>query len=401
MILASLRASNIHQIDEFTHLLFLLNIMQLLRLYASNCFFRFTMTRIIKSSLSAVLLSWLSITSQVSIAETKDESNDLFQDYFYGKTPLLYRQKGEWRQDTSGGAWDGKQIIIAYDGGNDSYDTGVRIFPQFDSKESLEDSFKHGELLTRSVIQRDIEGATFINDSYFTTSSMSLIDEESPGYRLLVEFHLDKNKQNLTWERSVDLRRTLLEALKSECGDAAWFSRVKNVFGRRGGLNVEGLSFDPQNDNGLILGLRSPLCAQHFGSPDFDDKLSLRNGKAMLISLSQPFEAKPKFAVTQLDLQGHGIRGIEYIRSLRGYLIIGGPVAKENDYSLWFYQPNKKLIQVNVPGFSKLCRPETVIETTINQQNKVIIFSEEAGNACKNAQFTYIGATVKTDTEFP
>ncbi len=359
------------------------------------------MKRIIKSSLTAGLLTCLSLTGQVVAAETGKRQNELFRDYFYGKTPLLYRQKGKWRQDTSGSAWDGERIIIAYDGGNDSYDTGVRIFPQFDSKKSLEDSFKHGELLTRSVIQRDIEGATYINGSYFTTSSMSLIDEESPGYRLLVEFHLDQKKHNLTWERSVDLRRTLLDALKSECGDAGWFSRVKNVFGRRGGLNVEGLSFDPQNDNGLILGLRSPLCAQNFGSPDFDDKLSLRNGKAMLISLSHPFEAKPEFTVTRLDLNGHGVRGMEYIRGLQGYLIIGGPVAKENDYSLWFYQPDKTLFQVHVPGFSKLCRPETVIETKINQQDKVIIFSEEAGNACKNAQFTYIGATVRSDSELP
>ena len=358
------------------------------------------MKRIIKSSLTAALLTCLNFSSQVSASEVETGQTELFQNYFYGKTPMMYRQKGKWRQDTSGGAWDGKQIILAYDGGNDSYDTGVRIFPTLNSSSNVEESFKHGELLTRSVIQRDIEGATFIKGSYFTTSSMSLIDEESPGYRLLVEFHLDENKQNLTWERSVDLRHTLLEALKSECGNAAWFSRVKNVFGRRGGLNVEGISFDPQNDKGLVLGLRSPLCAQNFGSADFDSQLSLRNGKAMLVSLSQPFEAKPKFSVTQLDLKGHGIRGMEYIRSLNGYLIIGGPVAKENDYSLWFYQPNKKLHQVTVPGFDKLCRPETVIETTINQQNKIIIFSEEAGNACKNVQFTYIGATIKSNADF-
>jgi len=324
-----------------------------------------------------------------------NEDSDLFSKYFYGKTPQYYQQNGEKRQDVSGAAWDGSRILLAYDGGNNSVDVGVRLFPSKPKGENLEQSWQQGKLLTRSVMQRDIEGATFSNGSYYTTSSMSLVDEESPGYRLLVEFTLDEENDKIVWERSVDFRYKLVKALKGACYNKKWISRVLNVFGKRGGLNVEGLSFDPNNNEGLVLGLRSPLCSPQFGLPAFGDGLSLRNGKAMMVKVDKPFSAKPLFEFIKLDLNGHGIRGLEYIPSMHGYVIIGGPVEKANDYSLWFYGNDAKLTPLKLNGFEQLCRPETVASMTINGEAAIGIFSEEAGFACNNVPFTYIAATLK------
>lgn len=216
---------------------------------------------------------------------------------------------------------------------------------------SLENTWNNGILLTRSVMQRDIEGATYINERYFTTSSMSLVDEESPGYRLLVEFTLDENKRQIIWERSFDLRTSLVKALKNVCKDQYWFGRVSNVFGKRGGVNVEGLSYDPLNPDGLIIGLRSPLCSKAFGLPQLGEGLSLRNGEAILFKVNHPFDANPSYEYIRLDLNGHGIRGMEYIPALAGFIIIGGPVEKANDYSLWFYSDEKQLTPLSIPGF--------------------------------------------------
>ncbi len=48
-----------------------------------------------------------------------------------------------------------------------------------------------------------------------------------------------------------------------------------------------------------------------------------------------------------------------------------------------------------IPGFSKLCRPETVISATIEGKSSIIVFSEEAGKACENVPFTYIASSIK------
>jgi hypothetical protein len=323
------------------------------------------------------------------------DSEDIFSGYFYGKTPLIYVQDGKKRQDVSGSAWDGGRLLLAYDGGHNSVNVGVKLYPQSTDNISLDNIWNDGLLLTRSVMQRDIEGATFLNERYFTTSSMSLVDEESPGYRLLVEFTLDEEKRQIVWERSVDLRNSLVRALKDVCKDPYWFGRITNVFGKRGGINVEGLSFDPLNPDGLIIGLRSPLCSKSFGLPELGEGLSLRNGRAIMFRIDQPFDAEPNYEPVRLDLNGHGIRGMEYIPDLKGFIVIGGPVEKANDYSLWFYSDKGELSSLSIPGFEKLCRPESVAEFSIKGDKAIVILSEEAGEACDDTPFTYIAATIK------
>ena len=82
-----------------------------------------------------------------------------------------------------------------------------------------------------------------------------------------------------------------------------------------GGLNIEALelSLDQQR---LLIGFRSPL----------------HDGRAIIASVQNPqgiFEAgqEPRVATAldELDLGGHGIRGLSYVPSLGEYLVIAVP----------------------------------------------------------------------------
>lgn len=317
-----------------------------------------------------------------------------FDRYFVGSTPVYKTRLGDMRQDTSGAIWNGEQVILADDGGNDSSNVGTRIFAQLPKGLAFKAQFTNPKLLSRSVGQYDIEAASFSRSSYFLSSSMSLVDEESPGYRLLSEFTLDKHKQRLTWERSVDIRSQLVTALKDTCPYPGWHARSANVYGKRGGLNVEGLSVDAHSRDKLILGLRSPLCAADFGHPDFGEELSLRSGKAILVGVTKPFSPRPNFDFIQLDLNGHGVRGMEYVAALKGYVIIGGPVEKAHDYSLWLYRDDGKLEALKLNGFEDLCRPEAVTPIAIRGQAGIIVYSEQAGGNCSKRPFSFVAATI-------
>ena len=96
-------------------------------------------------------------------------------------------------------------------------------------------------------------------------------------------------------------------------------------------------------------------------------------------------------SVTLIDLKGQGIRGIEYIPAMKGYVIISGGVEKMNEYHLWFYDPkSEKTVKISQDNddFSRLCRPESVLN--IPETSTLIILSEESGKACANVKFNYI-----------
>jgi pSer/pThr/pTyr-binding forkhead associated (FHA) protein len=99
--------------------------------------------------------------------------------------------------------------------------------------------------------------------------------------------------------------------------------------GALGGLNIEGMAWDPVRER-LLLGLRSPF----------------KDGQALVISLKLADPRKPlasdnlQLAEPQampLALGGHGIRDIHYDSRLRSFLIISGATetAARTDFKLW------------------------------------------------------------------
>jgi hypothetical protein len=82
----------------------------------------------------------------------------------------------------------------------------------------------------------------------------------------------------------------------------------------QGGLNIEGLATSPTGD--LLIGFRSPLYHKRA------IVIPLTNGEQVVEGKRAKF-GRP----IELDLNGLGIRGIEYIRQRKQYVIVAGPQA--------------------------------------------------------------------------
>ena len=313
-----------------------------------------------------------------SISNAEDTS---FKVVKKGKTSL-YEYYGKLSQDLSGAAFDGKSnMLFGFDGGRNSQSPEIR----FVSPLQID---KPGKLINRKVVQKDIEGMAFTDDSFYAISSMSQANEDTHDFRILSEIVFDKSLKKVTSERFVYLRKKILKTLIDKFKDKTWFSRVSSSFGKHGGLNVEGLS--ATNAPGeLLIGLRSPLWSKNFGSPIFGDNISLEKGKAILVKMNKPFSKKPKMVIKTVDLGGQGIRGIEYVSELDSYIIISGPVAKGTNFNLWSYHRRTKSLQkIDTPEFNDLCRPESIVP--VESENIFYVLSEESGALCEKTKFTYL-----------
>lgn len=299
-----------------------------------------------------------------------------------GKTSN-YLFNGSYSQDLSGATFFDGKVFLVYDGGHNSEYPEIR-------HTSLDKIENEASLLKRKVTQHDIEGATELNGTVFITSSLSRATEGSAGYRILSSFKLDPQGQVVD-ERNMYARQMIMSALESEFGDQQWLHRVRVSIGKRGGLNVEGLSRSPSSNTSLVFGLRSPLYSEQFGDPALKPTLSLRTGNAILLEISDPFASDYQFKASTIDLNGQGIRGLEYIPKMKGYIIISGNADVGDNYGLWFYNPvsqEVKALSEASPRFAQLCRPEAVLN--IPQQSHFIILSEESGKACEDASITFI-----------
>lgn len=141
-----------------------------------------------------------------------------------------------------------------------------------------------------------------------------------------------------------------------------------------GGLNIEALEVAPDRQ-GLLLGFRSPLQA----------------GRALLARLENPdavFDAgaAPRIApqLETLDLGGHGLRGMSHVPALGGYLLISGPVAKEQtQFRLWFWSGRTADAprRAAVPGLPGFEHAEGVAPALIDGQQKIVIVSDDGDRA--------------------
>jgi len=165
-----------------------------------------------------------------------------------------------------------------------------------------------------------------------------------------------------------------LVAMHPVLAHAAGIRDVKNG----GGLNIEALEITPGNPpdkQTLLIGFRSPLL----------------DGRAIIACVENPsalFETgePPRIAakLETLDLGGNGIRGMSYIPSLGGYLLISGPVAREKvHFQLWFWsgQSGKPARRVTAPGLPGFEHAEGVSPAVIDGRQRIIIVSDDGSRA--------------------
>lgn len=117
------------------------------------------------------------------------------------------------------------------------------------------------------------------------------------------------------------------------------------------------------------------------------------NGRTLLEGLFEADEV-PRVAadLDELDLGGHGIRGLSYVPSIGEYLVISGPVSGEpGQFALWLRngQQGGAARRVTVPGLRGLERAEGVSPAAIDGLVRIIIVSDD-GNRKAERSASYL-----------
>jgi hypothetical protein len=169
----------------------------------------------------------------------------------------------------------------------------------------------------------------------------------------------------------------LKAALTSRHAVLAAAAQVRDVKAS-GGLNIEGLEISPDQQQ-LLLGLRSPL----------------RDGRALIArveNLGAVFDSDeaPRIAtgLDEIDLGGHGIRGLAYVPALAAYLVIGGPTSSEpGQFELWCWsgQAGAPARRVTVPGLRGFEKAEGVCPAIVGGRARIVIVSDDGNRAAKRA----------------
>ena len=213
----------------------------------------------------------------------------------------------------------------------------------------------------------DLEGLALDRAGFvygITSHSRDDDGDEKKSREKLVRFRVDG-------KRVVDPKVVdgLKQALTSRHAVLAAGVQVGNVKGD-GGLNIEALEISPDQKR-LLIGFRSPL----------------RDGRALIASIENPsaiFESDeaPRIAplLDELDLGGHGIRGLSYVPAMGAYLVIGGPTSREPaDFDIWRWsgEPGSAAIRLMVPGLRSLEKAEGVSPAVIGGVERIVIVSDD------------------------
>ena len=135
-----------------------------------------------------------------------------------------------------------------------------------------------------------------------------------------------------------------------------------------GGMNIEGLAWDPEHSR-LLIGFRSPR----------------RNKDALLVWLQNPDmvfaqAAEPSLLpAVNLDLKGEGVRDVAYSPTLRGFVIVAGTwkSKKHAPPTLWFWKGDADApILLQAPGLDDL-KPEGIAEVVFAGRRGLLIVSDD------------------------
>ncbi|MFN3570528.1 MAG: DUF3616 domain-containing protein [Polaromonas sp.] len=213
----------------------------------------------------------------------------------------------------------------------------------------------------------DLEGLTGDTEGYLyalTSHSRNDEGEQKKSRDRLVRFRIEGNR--VREPVVVGGLKPALVAAHPVLAAAALIEDVKSD----GGLNIEALEITPDRQR-LLVGLRSPLL----------------DGAAILASIANPsaiFDAgeAPRLSggLLTLDLGGQGIRGMAWIASLGGYLLISGPASQADQaFGLWFWsgQPLSPARRVVVPGLQHFERAEGLSTAEIDGVAYIVIVSDD------------------------
>lgn len=213
----------------------------------------------------------------------------------------------------------------------------------------------------------DLEGIALDRAGYIyaiTSHSRDDDGDEKKSRDKLVRFRIEGDR--VVASKVVRGLKPALLAMHSVLAAAARIRDVKTD----AGLNIEALEMSPGQQR-LLIGFRSPLLEK----------------RAIIACVENPsaiFESgePPRISATlqTLDLGGDGIRGMSYLPSLDGYLVISGPVAREQvQFQLWFWSghPDEPARHVTVPGLHGFEHAEGVSPAVIEGVQRIVIVSDD------------------------
>ncbi|MBI1760468.1 MAG: DUF3616 domain-containing protein [Acidobacteria bacterium] len=216
----------------------------------------------------------------------------------------------------------------------------------------------------------DAEAITYGNSYVYAVTSLS--DPNQPMSNSIMRFSFDPQTQTMRGSQAEiisDLRGFLLKNVPEISAKGA-------APGWEGGLNIEGLAYDPNHER-LLLGLRSPF----IGSQAVLIPLKLVNPLAPFsinnIQVDQP-------SVIPLSLDGQGVRDISYDAHSRTFLIISGAPdnEKKTEFGLWEWSGNTTDQPRHVIKLEEKFKPEGITGVSLNGQNFVLVVGD-AGSYLK------------------
>jgi hypothetical protein len=214
----------------------------------------------------------------------------------------------------------------------------------------------------------DLEGITHDSERFYVVGSQSKPQGgETVG---LVRFRFDAGGQRAEGVEAVSgLKRFL----------AANVADLRGMEGRKykdGGINVEGLAWDPRGGR-LLLGLRSPVVDGNA----LVVPVRLRDPRGAFSTDNLEVEG---MKALRLPLGGAGIRSLEYDERARAFRIISGagPNSEKMDFKLWEWDGDAAQPALRELGtYDRRLKPEGVTRASSGGRDFTFIVFDTSGYA--------------------
>src|SRR6266545_1316014 len=225
-----------------------------------------------------------------------------------------------------------------------------------------------------NVSFEDPEAITYGNSFFYLVTSQS--NPNNGAQNAIVRFEINPETRTLRGQPEVitDFRSFLLQNVTTIATSGA-------PDGRQGGLNIEGLAWDPNKER-LLVGLRGP----QIGGP---------GGQAALVPIKLR-DPRGKFTrenlkvdqpeVIVLSLGGQAVRDITYDPQLKSFLIISGvhEGGQRTEFGLWEWD-GQSPTPIKLMTLEDEQKPEGVTSVTINGRSYIFV----VGDAGKYIKLDY------------
>ncbi len=216
-----------------------------------------------------------------------------------------------------------------------------------------------------NVSFKDPEALTYGNSFFYLVTSQS--DPSYGAQNAIVRFEINSETRTLRGQPEIitDFRSFLLQNVPTIATSGA-------PDGRQGGLNIEGIAWDPNKER-LLLGLRGPQIGGQGGQAALVP-LKLRDPRGKFtrenLKVDQP-------EVIVLSLGGQAVRDITYDAQLKSFLIISGSpeVVQKTEFGLWEWD-GQSPTPIKLMTLEEDKKPEGVTSVTINGRSFAFVVGD-------------------------